>query len=112
ATFSNYPIVLAEMLFLPSEIVVIMHFFYRSSAKDLQHLIHDDVPPGVGIIAGQFQGLYVILSDLGSHIEEQGFPMHRALSGLIVVGEALRQGHETGRGTMPKPARTEVHAHP
>src|SRR5690606_15749600 len=77
----------AVVLFLPGEVVMVVHLKGRPGAQDGQHLVDDHVPPRVGVAARQLHRGVVGLAQLRVH----------AQTGRRVVHGFAARGREIGR---------------
>ena len=92
--------------------MVVVHVVHGLGAEDVEHLRHDDVAAGVGVVAGQAHRRDVGLSELGVDLEQHRRRVHLALVRTGVERETLREREEARGGLVTEATRAEVHADP
>src|SRR5690606_35038303 len=102
----------AAVLFLPGEVVVVVHLEVGLRAQDAEHLVHDDVPPGVGVGAGQLHGLVVRATQLAVHAQQHRRHVHGLARVPGVERPAGGQVQKAGGGLVAEAAGAEVNGHP
>jgi len=79
---------------------MVVHLIARLGAEDLEHLLHDDVAPGVGVLPGELHRRHVFLPAPIVQRQQLGRAVHRAVAEVAA------------RRLVAEPATPEVDSDP